>query len=246
MTKRADRGRAVRACSAPRRSPKTTCRASRSKPSWPKPLPNNWILGQVAGIATDKYDRIWVVQRPLSLTPRERAAELNPPEAKCCKAAPPVLLFDASGNLLRHWGGPGPGLSNGRRTSTASSSTTMISSGSPATARRTASCSSSRWTASSCCRSASRARATTAMRPTGSARRPMWRSMSRRRKCSRPTATPTAASSCSIRKPAPTSATGAPTATSRSTRRRRPTIRRARRHSSSAIRCTASGSARTG
>src|SRR5258705_7703210 len=77
--------------------------------SWPKPLPNNWILGQVAGIATDKYDRIWVVQRPLTLTPRECGAELTPPEAKCCKAAPPVLLFDASGNLLRHWGGPGPG-----------------------------------------------------------------------------------------------------------------------------------------
>ena len=41
-------------------------------PFWPKPLPNNWILGQVSGIATDKYDRIWVVHRPGSLTPRER------------------------------------------------------------------------------------------------------------------------------------------------------------------------------
>ena len=78
-------------------------------PFWPKPLPNNWILGQVAGIATDKYDRVWVMQRPLSLTPRERAAEQNPPEAKCCRAAPPVLLFDGSGNLLRSWGGPGQG-----------------------------------------------------------------------------------------------------------------------------------------
>jgi len=77
--------------------------------TWPKPLPNNWILGQVAGIATDKYDRIWVVQRPRTLTPRERAAEQNPPEAKCCAAPPPVLLFDTSGNLLRSWGGPGPG-----------------------------------------------------------------------------------------------------------------------------------------
>src|SRR4051812_19131738 len=77
--------------------------------SWPKPLPNNWILGQVAGIATDKLDRIWVVQRPLTLTPRERSSELNPPEAKCCAAAPPVLLFDTSGNLLRSWGGPGQG-----------------------------------------------------------------------------------------------------------------------------------------
>ena len=80
-------------------------------PFWPKPLPNNWILGQVAGIATDKYDRIWVVHRPRSLTPRERAAEQNPPEAKCCAAAPPVLLFDASGNLLRSLGRSGPGLS---------------------------------------------------------------------------------------------------------------------------------------
>src|SRR5262249_16039506 len=76
---------------------------------WPKPLPNKWILGQVSGIATDRYDRIWVVRRPASLTPRVRAAEQNPSEAKCCVAAPPVLVFDQSGNLLRHWGGPGEG-----------------------------------------------------------------------------------------------------------------------------------------
>ena len=76
---------------------------------WPKPLPNKWILGQVSGIATDRHDRIWVVHRPASLTPRERAAEQNPPEAKCCVAAPPVLVFDQSGNLLRHWGGSGEG-----------------------------------------------------------------------------------------------------------------------------------------
>src|SRR3954468_10196384 len=77
--------------------------------SWPKTLPNRWILGQVSGIATDRYDRIWVVHRPGSLTPRERAAERTPPEAKCCVAAPPVLVFDASGNFLFSWGGPGAG-----------------------------------------------------------------------------------------------------------------------------------------
>jgi DNA-binding beta-propeller fold protein YncE len=76
---------------------------------WPKPLPNNWILGQVGGITVDRFDRIWVVQRPKSLTPRERAAEQNPPVSKCCAAAPPVLVFDQSGNLLRAWGGPGEG-----------------------------------------------------------------------------------------------------------------------------------------
>jgi DNA-binding beta-propeller fold protein YncE len=76
---------------------------------WPKPLPNNWILGQVSGIAVDRFDHIWVVHRPGSLTARERAAEQNPPVAKCCVAAPPVLVFDVSGNLIKTWGGPGQG-----------------------------------------------------------------------------------------------------------------------------------------
>jgi len=79
------------------------------EPFWPKPLPHNWILGQVAGIAVDRNDRIWLVHRPRSLNERERAAEQNPPAAKCCVAAPPVLQFDQSGNLLRSWGGPGQG-----------------------------------------------------------------------------------------------------------------------------------------
>jgi DNA-binding beta-propeller fold protein YncE len=78
-------------------------------PSWPKPLPNNWILGQVSGIATDADDHVWLLQRPASLTEDERGATLNPPVSKCCVAAPPVLEFDAAGNLLRSWGGPGTG-----------------------------------------------------------------------------------------------------------------------------------------
>ncbi|CAN5839245.1 hypothetical protein BH11PSE13_BH11PSE13_16170 [soil metagenome] len=77
--------------------------------TWPKPLPNSWILGQVSGIATDADDHIWVLQRPGSLTEDERGASLNPPQSTCCKAAPPVLEFDAAGNLLRSWGGPGAG-----------------------------------------------------------------------------------------------------------------------------------------
>src|SRR2546421_6347651 len=179
----------------------------RVEPFWPKPLPNNWILGQVAGIATDRYDRIWIVQRPLTLTPRERAAEQNPPEAKCCAAAPPVLVFDTSGNLLRHWGGPGQGYQWPENEHGIFIDDT-ISSGSPATARRTASCSSSRWTASSYCRSASRATATTATRPTVSAHPPMWRSMFLERRSFGPAATPTGPLPCLIQKPAPTNGIG--------------------------------------
>lgn len=78
-------------------------------PFWPKPLPDNWMLGQVAGIAVDKNDHIWIVHRPSSLVDDEKGAQLNPPTTKCCKAAPPVMEFDRAGNLLRHWGGKGEG-----------------------------------------------------------------------------------------------------------------------------------------
>jgi DNA-binding beta-propeller fold protein YncE len=77
--------------------------------SWPQPLPNNWILGQVGGITTDKDGHVWVIHRPRSLTDDEKGAALNPPRSKCCVSAPPVLEFDAAGNLLRSWGGPGEG-----------------------------------------------------------------------------------------------------------------------------------------
>jgi hypothetical protein len=77
--------------------------------SWPKPLPNNWIIGQVGGITTDSMGNIWVFQRPRSLTDDEKGASLTPPRSKCCIPAPPVLEFDSEGNLLRSWGGPGEG-----------------------------------------------------------------------------------------------------------------------------------------
>lgn len=78
-------------------------------PYWPKPLPNNWIMGQAAGVAVDAEDNVWVVQRPGSLTEDEMAAAGDPPRTKCCVPAPPVLKFDKEGNLLASWGGPGEG-----------------------------------------------------------------------------------------------------------------------------------------
>jgi DNA-binding beta-propeller fold protein YncE len=77
--------------------------------SWPKTLPNNWIMGQAAGVAVDAQDHVWVIQRPRSLTDDEKAATFNPPRTKCCVPAPPVLEFDQDGKLLRAWGGPGQG-----------------------------------------------------------------------------------------------------------------------------------------
>jgi DNA-binding beta-propeller fold protein YncE len=78
-------------------------------PYWPKPLPNNWMLGQVSGIYADSHDHIWVTSRPRTLDNNDKYAALNPPEADCCIPAPPIMEFDQAGNLIQGWGGPGPG-----------------------------------------------------------------------------------------------------------------------------------------
>jgi hypothetical protein len=102
-------------------------------PRWPQPLPNNWIIGQVGGIAVDRHDNIWILQRARSLDDSEAGAtdayvdpatgevatgeedgeEVpidalgNPrpfgPIAECCLPAPAVLKFDPEGNLLDAW-----------------------------------------------------------------------------------------------------------------------------------------------
>ena len=77
-------------------------------PFWPKPMPNHWILGQTIGVWADDQDVIWIVHRSsATLADNEKALELKTGE--CCAGAPPVLAFDAAGNLVRSWGGPGPG-----------------------------------------------------------------------------------------------------------------------------------------
>ena len=58
--------------------------------AWPKQLPNNWIVGQIGGMAVDKDDHIWVLHRPRSLSVDEVAAAQTPPTAECCIAAPSV------------------------------------------------------------------------------------------------------------------------------------------------------------
>ncbi|MEA2905296.1 MAG: hypothetical protein QOI12_2683 [Alphaproteobacteria bacterium] len=79
-------------------------------PLWPKPLPNNWLLGWTIGTWVDEQDHVWVIHRGAGgLHNNERGAELNPPIAECCRTAPPVLVFDPDGGLVRTWGGPGQG-----------------------------------------------------------------------------------------------------------------------------------------
>jgi DNA-binding beta-propeller fold protein YncE len=74
--------------------------------AWPKPLPNNWLFGQVGSIAVDSNDHVWVLQRPRSLSDDEKGATLKPPRNKCCAPAPSVMEFDAEGNFIQGWGHP--------------------------------------------------------------------------------------------------------------------------------------------
>ena len=66
-------------------------------PAWPK-LPSKWVLGLVSNVAVDAQDHVWVLQRPDTVKPEQKAM-----------AAPPVLEFDAAGNFVQGWGGPGAG-----------------------------------------------------------------------------------------------------------------------------------------
>src|SRR5207253_5137626 len=70
-------------------------------PVWPKPLPNHWLVGAVAGVAVDSKDHVWIIHRPSTLQPNEIRASY--------RGAPPVLEFDPQGNLVSSWGGPGKG-----------------------------------------------------------------------------------------------------------------------------------------
>jgi hypothetical protein len=79
-------------------------------PFWPKPLPNHWLLGSAIGVSVDSRDHVFMIHRQQSLnTDTEASAGVNNPGNECCAAAPPVLEFDAEGNLVASWGGPGAG-----------------------------------------------------------------------------------------------------------------------------------------
>ena len=91
---------------------KTAVQAPRFEvdPMWPKPLPNHWLMGNVIGVGVDNQDHVYIIHRGAgSLEAKEIYAAANPPESECCIPAPPVIEFDADGNVIKAWGGPGQG-----------------------------------------------------------------------------------------------------------------------------------------
>lgn len=64
--------------------------------SWPKPLPNNWTTGQVGGVCVDSEDHVFIVNR----------RNLTEKELLVAQQAPPIIEFDAAGNVVNSFGDP--------------------------------------------------------------------------------------------------------------------------------------------
>lgn len=73
-------------------------------PSWPKPLPHHWIMGQIGGLAIDAHDQIWVLQRALGYNRDEQG---NKHPLALSQRMPAIMVFDVQGNIVKSWGGQG-------------------------------------------------------------------------------------------------------------------------------------------
>lgn len=75
-------------------------------PDWPKPLPNKWKMGGVTGLAVDKDDNVWVLDRPNDLRDMELRAELTPPTEDCCTRPPSMIHIDKNGDVIGSFDAP--------------------------------------------------------------------------------------------------------------------------------------------
>jgi hypothetical protein len=79
------------------RAPDVSAPAFAYDTNWMK-VPQQWVLGDISAVAVDAADHVWLLHRPRSLAPEQRA-----------NSAPPVMEFDREGLFLRGWGGEGAG-----------------------------------------------------------------------------------------------------------------------------------------
>ena len=64
--------------------------------SWPRPLPNQWVLGGLGGVCVDNLDHVFILNR-----------QDNPAaERDAGRTAPLILEIDPSGAVVNSWGDP--------------------------------------------------------------------------------------------------------------------------------------------
>jgi outer membrane protein assembly factor BamB len=64
--------------------------------SWPKPLPNRWVLGGLGGVCVDAQDHVLILNRQDVVEGDLNGGTL----------APSMIEFDAAGNVVNSWGDP--------------------------------------------------------------------------------------------------------------------------------------------
>ena len=62
--------------------------------SWPKPLPDRWIIGGLGGVCVDARNHVLILNRQDVLEGELNAGHL----------APPIIEFDPAGNVVNSWG----------------------------------------------------------------------------------------------------------------------------------------------
>lgn len=61
--------------------------------SWPKPLPDRWVLGGLGGVCVDAQDHVFMLNRQDVLDGDLNAGQL----------APPVIELDPAGSVANSW-----------------------------------------------------------------------------------------------------------------------------------------------
>lgn len=64
--------------------------------SWPKPLPNQWVLGGLGGVCVDNQDHVFILNRQ----------DVLEPDLNGGRMAPLIIELDPSGQVVNSWGDP--------------------------------------------------------------------------------------------------------------------------------------------
>ena len=83
-------------------------------PFWPKPLPDNWVTGEIGGTCIDSQDHLFIVTRGFQtggLVSPENVGGADTSTGTLggafkSKASPPVIEFDTEGHVVNSWGNP--------------------------------------------------------------------------------------------------------------------------------------------
>ncbi len=96
----------------PQKAEKRVAPTFKVDPFWPKPLPDNWVTGEIGGTCLDSQDHVFIVTRGFQngglVSPEgvggadTRTGTLG--GAFKSKASPPVIEFDQDGNVVNSWG----------------------------------------------------------------------------------------------------------------------------------------------